>query len=66
MGVAVAGGCTLAGSGALVPVALNEHGVVDQERNSLGHAVKAPTEDGVENSKSKRGHEKQEGSHLDI
>lgn len=49
IGVAVAGRDALVGSGAQVSMAFDEHGVVDQERDSLGKAVKAPGEDGVEN-----------------
>ena len=49
VGVAVAGRGTLVGSGAQMPVALDEHGVVDQERDGLGQAVEASGEDGVEN-----------------
>jgi len=50
IGVAVAGRDALVGKGARVPMTLDGHGVVDQERDSLGQAVKAPGEDGVENS----------------
>jgi hypothetical protein len=36
VGMAVAGRGTLVGSGAQMPVALDEHGVVNQERDGLG------------------------------
>lgn len=36
VGLAVAGGAALVGSGAQMPVALDEHGVVDQERDGFG------------------------------
>jgi hypothetical protein len=39
--VAVAGRDALVGSGAQVSMAFDEHGVVDQERDSLRKAVKA-------------------------